>query len=200
MAFGLMYGGTIAIFASIALVVFLSIQFMRIHKKRESAKEITSMEKRSEKQIIEDCTREIEDSVNNIITIYQGVLDGLFNEDRKSLNKLYKFADEFHGKSKRRRLNDVLPTIQRFESGSLDTAQYYVQAMDYFYEISVSLRYITESSFKFIDNAHEGFSEAQINDLKTLGNEFISVYQDYSEMLKKKDFSGLVMIKESRVS
>ena len=197
-AFGLMYGGTIAIFASIALVVFLSIQFMRIHKKRESAKEITSMEKRSEKQIIEDCTREIEDSMNNIITIYQGVLDGLFNEDRKSLNKLYKFADEFHGKSKRRRLNDVLPTIQRFESGSLDTAQYYVQAMDYFYEISVSLRYITESSFKFIDNAHEGFSEAQINDLKTLGNEFISVYQDYSEMLKKKDFSGLVMIKERR--
>jgi len=198
-AFGLMYGGVYAIIGSIAMVVFLSLQFMRIHKKREAKNESNvENEHKTEHDIIVECTKEIEQSVNNIIQIYQGVLDGLFSEDRKALHKLYKTADDFHGHSKRRRLNDVLPTIQRLEHQSLDTAQYYVQAVDYFYEISISLRYITESSFKFIDNAHEGFSKEQIEDLKILGTEFIAVYHDFNEMIQKNDYSGLAIIKERR--
>jgi phosphate/sulfate permease len=200
-AFGLMYGGIYAIIGSIGLVVFLFIQFAIIHKKREAKIESNiENEHKTEHDIIVECTKEIEQSVNNIIHIYQGVLDGLFTEDRKALNKLYKMADEFHGRSKRRRLQDVLPTIQRLEHQSLDTAQYYVQAVDYFYEISVSLRYITESSFKFIDNAHEGFSKEQIEDLKILGTEFIAVYQDFNEMIQKNDYSGLSIIKERRAT
>lgn len=198
-AFGLMYGGYYAVIGVIILVVVLSIQFMRIHKKREAktANE-KAIEIKSEAEIVHECTVEIEDSVNTIITIYEGVLKGLFNEDRKMLSKLYKTADEFHGHSKRRRLNEVLPTIQRFESQSLDTAQYYVQAMDYFYEISMSLRYITESSYQFINNAHEGFNQQQIDDLKQLGEEFLSVYRDFRQMLQKHDFSGLALIKDRR--
>ncbi len=200
-AFALMYGGLYAIIGSIGLVVFLSIQFAIIHKKREAKQESIDLnEFKTEHDIIVECTHEIEQSVDNIIVIYQGVLDGLFAEDRKALNKLYKKADEFHGRSKRRRLNDVLPTIQKLEHQSLDTAQYYVQAVDYFYEISMSLRYITESSYKFIDNAHEGFSIEQIEDLKLLGTEFISVYRDFNEMIQKNDYSGLSIIKERRAT
>jgi Na+/phosphate symporter len=94
----------------------------------------------------------------------------------------------------------VLPTIQKLEHQSLDTAQYYVQAVDYFYEISMSLRFITESSFKFIDNAHEGFSKEQIEDLKMLGTEFIAVYSDFNEMIQNNDYSGLATIKERRAT
>jgi len=200
-AFGLMYGGIFAIVGSVVLVVFLFIQFANIHKKRESKIENSiENEFETEHDIIVKCTKDIEQSVNNIINIYQGVLNGLFSEDRKALNKLYKMADEFHGRSKRRRLYDVLPTIQRLDHQSLDTAQYYVQTVDYFYEISVSLRYITESSFKFIDNAHEGFSKEQIEDLKMLGSEFIAVYHDFNEMIQKNDYSGLAIIKERRAA
>ena len=200
-AFGLMYGGKFAIFSSIALVALLMYQFMKIHKKREAKIENSiENEHKTEHDIIVECTKEIEESVKNIIHIYQGVLDGLFAEDRKALNKLYKMADEFHGRSKRRRLNDVLPTIQKLEHQSLDTAQYYVQAVDYFYEISMSLRFITESSYKFIDNAHEGFSKEQIEDLKMLGAEFITVYRDFNDMIEKNDYSGLALIKERRAT
>jgi Na+/phosphate symporter len=194
-----MYGGIYAIIGSIVLVVFLSIQFAIIHKKREAKIEIRiDNVHKTEHDIIMECTKEIEQSVNHIINIYQGVLDGLFAEDRKALNKLYKMSDEFHGNSKRRRLNEVLPTIQKLEHQSLDTAQYYVQTVDYFYEISISLRFITESSFKFIDNAHEGFSIEQIEDLKVLENEFTSIYRYFNEMIQKNDYSGMATIKERR--
>jgi hypothetical protein len=200
-AFALMYGGIYAIIGSIGLVVFLFVQFAIIHKKREAKQDIIDLnEHKTEHDIIVECTKEIEQSVKNIIHIYQGVLDGLFAEDRKALNRLYKMADEFHGRSKRRRLNEVLPTIQKLEHQSLDTAQYYVQAVDYFYEISMSLRFITESSYKFIDNAHEGFSKEQIEDLRMLGTEFISVYIDFNEMIQKNDYSGLAIIKERRAT
>jgi len=198
-AFILMYGGIYAVIGMIGLVIFMFIQFMRIHKKREKREEKDEEDfSTGEHDIVVKCTQQIEESVATTIQIYEGVLEGLFKEDRKILMKLYKLADEFHGKSKRRRAYEVLPTLQRLDHDSLDTGQYYVQAVDYFYEISISLRYMTESSYKFIDNAHEGFSKEQIEDLKTLGDEFLSVYHDFNEMIKNNNYTELAKIKERR--
>lgn len=197
-AFALMYGGIYAIVGLLLLVVFLFVQFTLIHKKREKVEADYETYTNSEHDIVLNCTKEIEESVETTIHIYKQMLDGLFKEDRKGLMKLYKVADEFHGKSKRRRVYEVLPTLQRLEHDALDTGQYYVQAVDYFYEISVSLRYMTESSYNFIDNNHEGFSKEQIDDLKQLGEELLSVYQDFIKMIKNNNYSELVKIKERR--
>lgn len=199
-AFALMYGGIYAVIGSIILVAFLMYQFTRIHKKREKNEAAEENEISDEHDIVLNCTREIEKSVETTMYIYKNMIDALFNEDRKELMKLYKVADEFHGRQKRRRTYEVLPTIQRLDQNSLDTGQYYVQVVDYFYEISVSLRYMTESSFKFIDNAHEGFSAEQIDDLKTLGSEILSIYKDFDKMIEQGDYSGLDTIKERRAS
>ncbi|NCB67223.1 MAG: inorganic phosphate transporter [Bacteroidia bacterium] len=199
-AFALMYGGIYAVVGSIILVAFLMYQFTRIHKKREKAEEVQDNEISDEHDIVLNCTREIEKSVETTMYIYKNMIDALFNEDRKELMKLYKVADEFHGRQKRRRTYEVLPTIQRLDQNSLDTGQYYVQVVDYFYEISVSLRYMTESSFKFIDNAHEGFTAEQIEDLKTLGNGILDIYKDFDKMIEQGDYSGLDTIKERRAS
>lgn len=199
-AFALMYGGIYAVIGSIIFVAFLMYQFTRIHKKREKNEAAEENEMTDEHDIVLSCTKEIEKSVETTMYIYKNMIDALFNEDRKELMKLYKVADEFHGRQKRRRTYEVLPTIQRLDQNSLDTGQYYVQVVDYFYEISVSLRYMTESSFKFIDNAHEGFSAEQIEDLKTLGNEILDIYKDFDKMIEKGDYSEMERIKERRAT
>jgi len=197
-AFALMYGGVYAVFGSIVLVAVLFFQFARVHKKRVENEETEQPIITDEHDIIVNCTKEMEESVKTTIEIYQGTLEALFNEDRKKLANLYKMADVLHGKSKRRRAYEVLPTLQHLEHNSLETGQYYVQTVDYFYEISVSIRYITESSYKFIDNAHEGFSIEQVEDLRMFGREFISVYRDFNEMIRNNDYSALDKIKERR--
>lgn len=197
-AFALMYGGVYAVFGSIILVAVLFYQFARVHKKRVENEETEQPIITDEHDIIVNCTKEMEESVKTTIEIYQGTLEALFNEDRKKLASLYKMADVLHGKSKRRRAYEVLPTLQHLEHNSLETGQYYVQTVDYFYEISVSIRYITESSYKFIDNAHEGFSIEQVEDLRMFGREFISVYRDFNEMIRNNDYSALDKIKERR--
>ncbi|MDO9152625.1 MAG: inorganic phosphate transporter, partial [Paludibacter sp.] len=198
-AFALMYGGIYAVIGSIALVIFLFFQFTRLHKKREKNEQKEGDTYIANgNDIVDNCTRHIEETVNTTMKIYEGVLEGLFKEDRKSLLKLYKLADEFHGESKKRRAYEVLPTLQRLEQESLDIGQYYVQAIDYSYEISMSLRFITESSYRFIDNAHEGFNKEQIEDLTLLGETFISVYRDFNKMIQNNDYSGLERIKDRR--
>lgn len=198
-AFALMYGGIYAVIGVIAVVFVLFVQFARMHTKREKNAGVEESDYvTNERELIINCTNEIKSSVENTMKIYKGLLDGLFNEDRKGLMKLYKIADEFHGKSKRRRAYEVLPAIQRLDPDSLDTAQYYVQVTDYFYEISISLRYMTESAFNFIDNNHEGFSKEQIDDLKRLGDQLLSEFKEFNAMIQTSDYSGLEKLKERR--
>lgn len=195
----LMYGGIYAVVGFIALVVFMFIQFTRIHKKRESKEAMMDESTMTdEHDIVLNCTNRIDETVSTIAYIYQGVLDGLFKEDRKSLAKLYKMADELHGKSKHFRTFEVLPTLQRLDQNSLDTGQYFVQVVDYTYEIAVSLRYITESSYEFINNTHEGFVSEQVEDLKLLGNEFTTAFNQYNQMIKNNNYSELEGIKQKR--
>jgi membrane protein implicated in regulation of membrane protease activity len=88
-AFALMYGGIYAIVGLIVLVAFVLIQFMLIHKRREKREEVEEDEITNEEHdIVVDCTRQIEKSVETTIRIYEGILQGLFKEDRKGLHKL----------------------------------------------------------------------------------------------------------------
>jgi phosphate/sulfate permease len=198
-AFGLMYGGKYAVFGFLILVILLFVQFMLIHRKREKNDEKRAeVVVQSEVDILANCTNQIKKSVEKTRYIYGEMLEGLLKEDRKRLQKLYKVCDEFHGDSKRRRTYEVLPTLHRLEQDALEAGQYYVQVIDYFYEISVSLRYMTESSFNYINNNHEGFSADQIEDLRLLGEQLLSIYDDFNEMIVKNDYSGIDKIKERR--
>jgi Na+/phosphate symporter len=199
MAMVLMYGGIYGVIGLVALVIFALVKFLNIHKNRTINEEVeASSVITNEHDIVVNCTKEMKESVETVIYIYKEMLEGLVKEERKKLLKLYKIADEFHGRSKRRRAYEVLPTIQQLDSNALNTAQYYVQVVDYFYEISISLRHMTKSSYDFIDNNHEGFSNDQVEDLRLLGNEFLSVYEDFVQMIEKGDYSGLEGIKERR--
>ncbi|MDD3079127.1 MAG: inorganic phosphate transporter [Paludibacter sp.] len=74
-AFALMYGGIYAIVGLLLLVVVLFVQFMIIHKKREKAVDASEdAQLNSEHDIVIKCTQQIEDSVQKIIEIYQGIL------------------------------------------------------------------------------------------------------------------------------
>jgi len=73
-----------------------------------------------------------------------------------------------------------------------------VQVVDYFYEISKSLKVMTESSFKYIDDNHEGFSKEQINDLTKLGEQVIEVASDFVSMIESWDYSRFDNLLEKR--
>jgi phosphate/sulfate permease len=199
-AFALMYGGIYAIIGLLALVTLLIIQFTLLHRKRvakEEEKETTLVIK-NEQDLISNCSVEMEEAIETTIRIYSDTLDGLFNEDRKKLNQLHKEADTLYRKYKNRRHYEVVPTLKRLESAPVEVGQFYIQVIDYFYEISKSLKAMTESSYKYIDDNHEGFSKEQISDLTKLSHQVIEVASDFVSMIQSWDYSRFDNLLEKR--
>lgn len=190
-AFALMYGGIYAILGLLLLVVFLIIQFTLVHNKRiakEEAKESTQNIE-NEQDLINICSTEMEEAIESTIRIYRSTLEGLFKENRKQLNKLHKEADALYRKYKNRRHYEVVPTLKRLESAPVEVGQFYIQVIDYFYEISKSLKVMTESSYKYIDDNHEGFSKEQVSDLTKLSEQVIEVASEFVRMIQTWDYS-----------
>jgi phosphate/sulfate permease len=199
-AFLLMYGGIYAIIGLILLVAFLIVQFTLVHRRRvakEEEKE-SSVTLNSEQDLINACSVEMEEAIESTIHIYKSTLEGLFNEDRKLLSQLHKESDKLYRKYKNRRHYEVVPTLKRIESAPIEVGQFYIQVIDYFYEISKSLRAMTEASYKYIDDNHEGFSEEQVADLTKLGDQVIDVASDFVKMIQSWDYSTFDNLLEKR--
>ncbi len=199
-AFALVYGGIYAIIGLLFLVAFLIVQFTLVHRKRvakEEEKE-SSVVINNEQDLILSCSTEMEQSIETTIRIYRSTLEGLFNEDRKQLNSLHKEADTLYRKYKNRRHYEVVPTLKRLESAPVELGQFYIQVIDYFYEIAKSLKAMTESSYKYIDDNHEGFSKEQVSDLTKLSEQVIAVASDFVTMIQSWDYSSFDNLLEKR--
>jgi phosphate/sulfate permease len=199
-AFALMYGGIYAIIGLILLVIVLLIQFTIVHKKRTAKDEEkeSSVSINNEQDLILSCSSEMEQSIETTIRIYRSTLNGLFNEDRKLLNQLHKESDALYRKYKNRRHYEVVPTLKRLESAPVEVGQFYIQVIDYFYEISKSLKVMTESSYKYIDDNHEGFSNEQVSDLTRLSEQVIDVVTQFEKMIQSWDYSNFDDLLEKR--
>jgi len=199
-AFLLMYGGIYAIIGLIILVIALLVQFTIIHKKREAKEELkTSADViTNESDLINGCSVEMEEAISTMVRIYRSTIDGVFKEDRKLLGNLQKEAEAIYLKYKNRRHYEVVPTLKRIKDASIESEQFYIQIIDYFYEIAKALRAMTEAGFTYINDNHEGFSTEQMDDLNKLSDAVIDVSNEFVNMLQKWDYSGLDELKPKR--
>jgi len=65
-----------------------------------------------------------------------------------------------------------------------------VQVLDYLYEVSKSLMFITKASYEYLDNNHTGLSDKQVVDLENINKEVSKVYSEITKMLRTSDFSN----------
>lgn len=185
----LVWGGKIAIFLMIGVVVFSLIQSAILHRKRIAAEKSNSAILETENEILRSCTQEVIDSLQDVSRIYEQNMKGLIEEDRKLLRKITKEADKLYEKYKNKRTYEVVPTIQSISLEALEIEQEYVQVVDYTYEIAKALRSITKESYRHIDNNHKGFVEEQVEDLNEIGNDMASVYRTFITMMDEKDYA-----------
>jgi Na+/phosphate symporter len=190
-AFLLMWGGKIALAGLVMLCVYMLIQTNVLHDKRKKKQQEleyvpTNVIKSS---IVEKCNASVCRGIEQMTRIYSQTLKGIADEDGKKLKKLYKEAKELYEKEKLRKDYEMLPTLVKLQEDAVDTGHYYVQVLDYLYDVSKSLLAITKSSYQHIDNNHKGFSQKQLADLEKLNKEVTNVYKDIVKMLQTSDYS-----------
>ena len=186
----LMWGGKIALAGLLILCAFMLIQSSLLHKKRTKKQQATEQEYNAERNsVIIQCKEDIHSAFEQISRIYSQTLEGLAKEDRRWLKNMYREAKDLYGREKERRTHEMLPILRKLREDAVDTGHYYVQILDYMFEVSKSLMSITRESFEYIDNNHIGLNTNQIDDLGTINVAVSEVYSRIGEMLRTSDFT-----------
>lgn len=179
----LVWVGKIAVFVLLLFVVFLFIKSAAIHKKRAKEEESTSTLLTDTNDIVKSCTLEVKEAIGKMLAIYATNIEGLTQEDLKSLKTASSEADSLHSIYKNKRTYEVVPTIQAILETELDIEQDYVQIVDYTYEITKALKQISNSSYRHIDNNHKGFSEEQTQDLNEMNALVRRMFEEFLRVL-----------------
>jgi len=173
-------------FGALAILRLLTSKEFRskVKEVEEDIEELTG-----EKAVYDYGNKGIKKSITQTNDIYTRTLDALFKEDRRELKQIRDEAEKIYRKAKNKRKYEVLPNLERIGGDNPNLTFYYIQVVDYNYEVAKSLLHITRDSFEYIDNNHEGFSQDQIKDLKLILDTVNDIYTEFLVMLDTKDYS-----------
>lgn len=186
----LMWGGKIAIAALVILVGFILFKSGKLHTKRKEKEQSQFQVLSSEEQMVRTSKEDVHSLMDKVLAIFKEVIVSLREEDRKISKNIMVEANELYEKYKDKRNYEVVPTLETIQVSALDIEQEYVQLIDYSYEITKSLKAISEAVFMYIDNNHTAFSKDQIEDLKTIYKTLEDGYNDFKKMAVNDDYSN----------
>jgi len=183
----LIYGGTPAIIATTVVCGYMLYRNLSGKKKDKTENRSKSC---SSEDLLSNITDEVCTTMELTTRLYDRTLIAVFKENRKVLREMLKEAEELFQLSRDRKYA-LLPTIRKFKGADLDTAQYYVQAVDYLNEMTKALLHIVRPAFEHIDNNHEGLSKEQTEDLMHINDEVETIYRQINVMLRTGNFDNI---------
>lgn len=190
-ALSFVYGGTAAIVLVVLLVAFLLFKSYSAHRKRSAKKSVTTkLCYEDNSTVISHCS-ETSKLMVRLSDIYVSCIDSLQREDRKSLKLLRK-----EGRAIKKYLSDkmaleVVPLVQALPDKYADLGKRYIQLCEYSSSVAESVSIITQQSFTYIDNNHEGLSSEVTQQLKDMIKPITGIFPDFAGMVKRNDFSAL---------
>ena len=183
----LIYGGTWAFAVTTVLCTYMLIR-SNFKASKEEPDEVHHAD--TSEDIMSNITTEVCSTMELTTRLYDRTLIAVFKENRKVLREMVKESEELFQQSRERKYA-LLPTIRTLKGADLDTAQYYVQVVDYLNEMTKSLMHITRPAFEHIDNNHEGLSKEQTEDLMHINDEVESIYRQINMMLRTGNFDSI---------
>lgn len=200
----MMFGTSNGQYLGIATVLLLSASAFYflyrssgvIKNKHHEENEIEELS--GEKDVFEYGSKDIKNSITKTNEIYAQTLDALCTEDRREIKSIYEEAQKMYQKAKNKQKYETLPNIKSLMEENPDLSYYYIQVVDYDYEVSKSLLHITRESYEYIENNHVAFSEDQIADLKVILDLVNDIYTEFVAMLDSNDYSNFEALMQKR--
>ncbi len=178
----LIYGGMVAF-----VVVTVLAAWMLYHSNKSAHKpEEVETKKSSAVCGVDDPACELRQELIQTMVrathIYDRTLIAVMRENRRELKNMMREANDLFQTSREHKYT-LLPILKKVHQGDMNTAHFYVQAVDYLNELTKALLHITRPAFEHIDNNHEGLSKDQARDLMTVNDEVEQIYRQINGML-----------------
>jgi len=190
------FGGFYAMFAMMGVVTFLVIKSYAFAKKKEKEKS-TIVKDVAEDNVLEECTSSITDTLTQVSGIFDNIVLGLENEDRKLLKSTKKDVDVLNKQAKYLKDN-IYKTLQKFDEDSIKTSHFYVQVLDYLRETAHDLTFISGSSYEHVENNFGELLEVQIVELKTVAKDLREYYKQIINTINTKQYENVRSIIDLR--
>jgi len=179
------------------LLLFAGVLVVRnylSHKKKANAQSDHSSLKKSASQtvqgIIEESADNVAKSIYRTTSIFNGVVDGLSNQDTGALKKMRKRVGKFEDEVESLR-NHLFYFIKNLDETSVRGSNFYIMVLTNLTDVVQSLEFIAKKSFKHIDNNHKPLSKSQISDLNEIQTTFDGMLISVEQAFTSKSFGDL---------
>ena len=179
------------------LLLFAGVLVVRnylSHKKKANAQSDHSSLKKSASQtvqgIIEESADNVAKSIYRTTSIFNGVVDGLSNQDTGALKKMRKRVGKFEDEVESLR-NHLFYFIKNLDETSVRGSNFYIMVLANLTDVVQSLEFIAKKSFKHIDNNHKPLSKSQISDLNEIQTTFYGMLVSVEQAFTSKSFGDL---------
>ena len=176
------------------LLLFAGVLVVRnylSHKKKANAQSDHSSLKKSASQtvqgIIEESADNVAKSIYRTTSIFNGVVDGLSNQDTGALKKMRKRVGKFEDEVESLR-NHLFYFIKNLDETSVRGSNFYIMVLANLTDVVQSLEFIAKKSFKHIDNNHKPLSKSQISDLNEIQTTFDGMLVSVEQAFTSKSF------------
>ena len=179
------------------LLLFAGILVVRnylSHKKKSNAQsDHTSLKKSAShtvQEIIEESADNVAKSMYRTTRIFNGIVDGLSNQDSGALKKMRKRIGTFEEEIESLR-NHLFYFIKNLDETSVRGSNFYIMVLANLTDVVQSLEFIAKKSYKHIDNNHKPLSKSQISDLNEIQSMFNGILVSVEQAFTAQNFSDL---------
>ena len=185
------WGGIFAIFILILLAVFIIYRTHILHSKKSISKE-KELEEDSivleREKILQKSSANIIKNVSKFSELYNQIIVGLINEDRKQLQNTKNEVNILNANAKKLK-DGIFKTLKKFHDDSIESGPFYVQVLDYVREMAHCMTFIANPSFNHIDNNHPKLNQYQIDNLIKVKLSLDDLAKKMLKIIKSEEFS-----------
>jgi len=151
------------------------------------------------KGIIEESVMNIANVIGNTYEIYAATIRGLSNNDLKTLFNAKKNADELFVEVDDMK-NGIYYFLKQTKESSVPASRFYISLLGIMSDLIEDLIYISNESYKHINNNHSPLKTQQIDDLNEIFESLSSVFKEgieaFNLQFSDKEFNDVLIQKK----
>ncbi|SFZ90617.1 Phosphate/sulfate permease [Flaviramulus basaltis] len=194
MALILYYGRGYALTALLTFAIVLLIRnYLSHRKKAKEQKEEDSLEKAessSTQGVIVESANNIANVVKRGNKIYSSAINGLATHNLKLLKKNKNNIEKLSNEIEELRDN-IFYFIKNLEEPSVTASNFYINILSHLQDIAQSLEYISNVSFKHVNNNHKKLKFTQIKELKEIDSILETLFNDTKKAFNSSSFEEI---------
>ena len=190
-------GGITAVGLILTLVFFLIIRNFIKHRTEEKEKSSQRYIKRAElitiNGVIEETSDHISEVIRRVNKLYSNVVKDLSTHDLNKLKKTDKHVGKLNNEVDNLK-DEAFYFIKSLDDTSVEASRFYILVLGYLQDISQSISYISNSSYKHVNNNHKNLKNGQISDLKAIDDNLENMLSNIEKTFDTRNFEKLRQI------